>query len=306
MTDVQPIAHLAPQAARLLDGSVQARFSFIDRDKVIETQRFQLARARAEELYAHPEIGRPPNLLIHGPSGIGKSHIIDAVEASHPVRRNRATGELLIPVARMEFPPDPSRRWFAKELALALGHHVSLPRESSDTFALLLRRLRDVRTRLIVCEEIGNLPGFRHQQVQEFYGMTRWISNQSKVPIIYTGIDAALGLIEGDDQIARRFERLALKPWEPDAEFGGFIKAYLKFLPLKEPTLCDGQLIGRLHQASGGITDSVVKILNRAAKRAIQNGSERLTPSDIHQDADLPPPTVTGRPVARRRKRRYL
>ena len=72
--------------------------------------------------------------------------------------------------------------------------------------------------------------------------MTRWISNQSKIPMVYTGTDAALGLIEGDVQIARRFERLALTPWEPDAEFAGFVKAYLRFIPLREPTVCDREL----------------------------------------------------------------
>lgn len=297
--------HLAPQAARLLTSSIQAQFSFIDRDKVIETGRFKFATMRGEELYAHPLIGRPPNLLMYGPSGIGKSHICDAIVARHPVRRNRATGDLIIPILRMEFPPDPNRRWFAKELALGLGYHVALPRDPSDVFALLLRRLYEARTRLIICEEIGNLPGFPRQQVQEFYGMTRWISNQSKIPIIYTGIDAALGLIEGDVQIARRFERLELRPWEADTEFGGFIKAYLRFMPLQKPTVCDEALIVRVHQASGGITDSVVKILNRAAKRAIQDGTQCITPDGVLQDADLPPPTVTGRAVVRRPRRQF-
>lgn len=102
----EDMSHLAPEAVRLLEASVQAKFSFIDRDKVIETQRFQQGTMRGEELYAHPQIGRPPNLLMYGPSGIGKSHIIDAIEARHPPRRNRS-GELVIPIARMEFPPEP-------------------------------------------------------------------------------------------------------------------------------------------------------------------------------------------------------
>lgn len=306
MMDDQRFPHLAPEAVRLLDASAAARFSLIEKDKVIETRRFQFGTSRMEELYGHAKIGCPPNLLAYGPSGIGKSHMIDAVVARHPIRRNRATGELIVPIAQMEFPPDPDRRWFAKELALALGYHTALPRDSADVFALLLRRLYEARTRLIICEEIGNLPTFRYREVQEFYGMTRWISNQSKIPIVYTGTDAALGLIEGDVQIARRFERLALTPWEPDAEFAGFTKAYLRFIPLREPTVCDREFITKLHQASGGITDSVVKILNRAAKRAIQSGIDRLTPNDIRQDADLPPPTVSGRTVTRRRNRRFI
>ena len=136
-------SHLAPEAVRLLDSSVAARFSLIERDKVIETQRFQIGTGRMEDLYGHPRIGRPSNLLAYGPSGIGKSHMIDAVVARHPIRRNRATGELIIPIAQMEFPPDPDRRWFAKELALALGYHTALPRDSADVFALLLRRLHE-------------------------------------------------------------------------------------------------------------------------------------------------------------------
>lgn len=134
--------------------------------------------------------------------------------------------------------------------------------------------------------------------------MARWLSNRSKIPMVYTGIDTALSVNEGDDRISRRFERLALKPWECDAEFAGFVIACLRFLPLRQETVCDQALIDRLHETSGGITDSLVKILNRAAKRAIQGSVKRLTPADIQQDAELPPPTVTGRPVVRRRSKR--
>lgn len=302
--DLESFGHLIPEAARLVSASEAARFAFIGRDKVIETPAFQQVQQYGEELYAHAQIQRPPNGLITGPSGIGKTHAVEALLDRHPPRRHKASGELRVPILMLEYPPEPSKRWFATAIAEGLGYTMPLPRQSCDIYALLLRRMDLARTRLIICEEVGQIDDWGREHVLYFYGLTRWLSNQTKIPIIYTGTDQAADLIDGDVQLKRRFERLRLDPWEADASFGGFIKAYLRTLPLRHETVVDLSLIDRVHEAGEGITDTVVKILNRAAKRAIQTGAERITASDIVADAVLPPVTTIGRPLARRRKRR--
>lgn len=304
--DRDTFPHLIAEAQRMVMASEAARFAFIERDKVIETPTFQLVQRRLEELYAHSQIQRPPNLLITGPSGIGKTHSIEAFTDRRPPRRHKDSGELRVPVLKLEYPPEPSKRWFAKAIAEGLGYSVPLPRDSSDIFSLLLRRLDQAHTRIMLCEEIGNLEGWGRQHTLYFYGLTRWLSNQTKIPIVYTGTENAADLIDGDIQLKRRFERLELQPWKPDSNFAGFIKAYVRTLPLRHETIVDISLIERVHEAGEGITDTVVKILNRAAKRAIQTGVERLTAADILHDSGLPPPATVGRPIVRRRKRRKI
>ena len=302
--DLEPFAHLIPDARKVLDSSEAARFVFICRDKLIETPALRQVQQYGEELYAHAQIQRPPNGLLIGPSGIGKTHAISSLVDRHPPRRSRASGELRVPILLLEYPPEPSRRWFAKAIAEGLGYLMPLPRHSADIYALLLRLIDRARTRLIICEEVGQLHGWGREHVLYFYGLTRCLSNQTKVPIIYAGTDQAADLIDGDIQLKRRFEHLKLVPWKADAEFAGFIKAYLRTLPLRHETIVDLSLVECVHEMSEGITDTVVKILNRAAKRAIQSGAERITAVDIVAGVSLPPVVTVGRPIVRRRQRR--
>ena len=77
MAEQEGFPHLIPEAARLVVAAAAVRFSFIERDKVIETPMFDAVQARLQELYAHHRVIRPPNIAIVGPSGIGKTHAID-------------------------------------------------------------------------------------------------------------------------------------------------------------------------------------------------------------------------------------
>lgn len=292
--------HLTPAAAAVLEASHAARFAFIERDKVIETPALKQIQGRLQELYTHHQISRPPNLAAVGPSGIGKTHAIEDFVASKPKRRSASTGELRVPVLHVEYPPIPSPGWYAKTLARGLGYTVPLPRQNSDRFEIILERLAIAHTRLIITEEVNQLTLWGGAHVAEFYGLTRWLSNQSKVPMVLSGTEDVLELIGGDIQLVRRFERLELKPWECDADFAGFLKAYIANLPLRKPTELDRSLIERVFEAGQGITDTTVKVLERAAKRAILSEAERILPDFVLADATALPPLADGRKSARR------
>ena len=291
------LSHLTPQAARMLGATQSARFAFIERDKVIATPGLELVLGRLQELYEHHKILRPPNLALVGPSGIGKTHAITAFMARRKPRHS-LSGELRVPVLHVEYPPLPSPGWYAQTLAKGLGFNVPLPRSPSDRFELIIQRLETARTQLIIVEEVNQLEAWAGAHVREFYGLTRWLSNRSQVPMVLSGTTQVLDLIQGDIQLVRRFERLELKPWACDADFGGFIKAYLRHVPLRLQTELSRNLIEEVHAAGQGITDTVVKVLQRAAKRAIASGDERILPRHVDKIAE---PTAT--PVRRGRRK---
>lgn len=294
------LGHLTPGAAAVAHSSNAGRFAFIERDKIIETPTLTQVQGRLQELYSHHQIQRPPNLAIVGPSGIGKSHAIEDFVAKKPRRRSPSTGELQVPVLHVEYPPLPSAGWYAKTLAMGLGYAVAMPRQNADRFELILERLVIARTRLIVVEEVNQLHLWGGAYVAEFYGLTRWLSNQSKVPMVLSGTEEVLELIDGDIQLVRRFERLELKPWDCDGDFAGFVKAYIANLPLRKPTDLDRSLIERIYESGLGITDTTVKVLQRAAKRAILSGDEQLKLELVLPDATTSPPIAEGRKTVRR------
>jgi len=123
------------------DRSDPVRFSYIERDKVIETPVFLAGTRRLAEIYAHHEILRPPNVAIYGLSGIGKSHLIEEFERQHPARRDRKTGQLIVPVARVQLPFAADERWLLSEISLKLGYPDTLPRMRSEAFRKVIERL---------------------------------------------------------------------------------------------------------------------------------------------------------------------
>ena len=295
--------NIIPQAARLLNASNAARFSFIERDKVIETPVFNLIQARLGDLAAHHRVIRPPNLAIVGLSGIGKTHAItDFVEHRKP--RRSAGGRLKVPVLHVQYPPAAESRWLAQTLVKGLGYQLALPRGDMAIFELLLDLLEDADTRLIIIEELNQLTEWPRADVRYFYGIARWLSNESRIPMVLSGTDEVLDLIDGDVQLTRRFERLKLPPWKLDEDFAGFVSGYIQTIPLRNETQIDRSFIERVHEVGEGITDTTVKVLQRAAKAAILDGAELIEQRHICDDPTLPPPAAGRRRVARRTKRR--
>lgn len=297
--------NIIPEAARLLDASNTTRFSFIERDKVIETPVFNMIQARLGELVAHHRVIRPPNLATVGVSGIGKTHAITDFVEHHKPRRS-ADGRLKVPVLHAQYPPLSDSRWLARTLVKKLGYQLALPRGDMAIFELLIDLLEDADTRLIVIEELNQLTDWSRTHVREFYGVARWLSNESQIPLVLSGTNEVLDLIDGDVQLIRRFERLQLPLWKLDETFAGFVSAYIQTLPLRQETPIDRSFIEQVYEAGQGITDTTVKVLQRAAKRAILDGTELIRPSHIASDATLPPPTAGRRVIMRRRRRRSV
>ena len=297
-----PIDHLHPTAARMVGRSISARFSFIERDRVLETPALLKIQDRLAELYAHPQISRPPNLAIIAASGAGKSHAVKDFLPRHP-RRRTADGRLRVPILFVEYPPFAGQNWLATGILAALGYEAGLPRETSRLHELIVERLVLAGTRLVIIEEVSRLYKFSAADMLDFYGFIVWLSNQSQVPIVLTGIEELGPVIEGDLQLVRRFERLEIPPWTLGQDFTDFVHSYLRMMPLAKPTVIDRSMLERLMEASKGNTDTLVKALQRAAKAAIMDKQERLLPKHVKNiDAFTPPPVAPGRKVQRRRR----
>lgn len=299
-----PFEHLDLSAARMLDRSTAERFAFIERDRVIETPSLTLIQDRLEELYTHYRILRPPNLALMADSGMGKTHAIEDFYERHRPRRAR-DGRLRVPVVLLEYPPIADKNWLARAVLKALGYEAGLPRETSRLHELVRERLALAGTRLLIIEEVSRLYHWTASDLREFYGVIVWLSNQSGVPIVLTGIEDLASVIEGDLQLVRRFERLQVTAWTLGQDLTDFVASYLRMMPLARRTRLDLSMLERLMEASDGNTDTLVKALQRAAKAAILDGEERVLLKHVRTiDAFSPPPVVTGRKVQRGRSRK--
>jgi hypothetical protein len=91
------------------------------------------------------------------------------------------------------------------------------------------------------------------------------------------GINEARQAINGDVQLARRFDALSLPRWTADKDFEQLVLAIVRNLPLREPSILTVKGLRRILQTSGGVSARIFRMLNEVAIEAIETGAERIT-----------------------------
>ncbi len=101
------------------------------------------------------------------------------------------------------------------------------------------------------------------------------LSNELKLSLVCFGIAEAREAVNGDVQLARRFDVLTLPRWPADEEFEQFVLAIIHH-PLRRPSLLSARALRRILQVSGEITVWVVRLLNDLAIQGIESGAEEI------------------------------
>lgn len=117
-------------------------------------------------------------------------------------------------------------------------------------------------------------------------------SNGNRQTVAIGTNDAQLA-IQTDLQVASRFEPCHLPRWSATEEFRGFLAAFVRGLPLHEPSdITDRKSVQLLLSRSGGITGRITLILARAAELAIRRRREAIDAEWLElasRDLDLAP-----------------
>lgn len=90
-------------------------------DRWIDYARARQALVKLEELIAYPARARMPNLLIVGPSGMGKTMIVEKFERDHPPSYDAVDAFRHIPVVVVRMVSGPDEGRFYKRLLAAIG-----------------------------------------------------------------------------------------------------------------------------------------------------------------------------------------
>ncbi len=222
-----------------------------------------------------------PNLLLCGPTNNGKSMVLEKFRRAHPPLGADLSSEGIasIPVLKIQMPPGPDeRRFFGAILdALALPHIASesVSRRQDATLQLM----QSTGVSLLIIDEVHNLLAGTQVQQRRLLNLLRWIGNELQIPIIAAGTAEALHAIQSDDQLANRFEPIALPRWSYSEEFRELLRTLEALLPLRRPSnLGTPALAQRVLAAAEGILGEVVAILTRAAVHAVMTtGAEAIT-----------------------------
>lgn len=277
----EDFGHLFPASRPIAALSPEERIRRIRADRWINYPRAQQALAKLEELIAFPQRARMPNLLIVGASGMGKTMIVEKFARDHAAHFDAFTGRMHMPVIVVQMVSGPDEARFYRRLLAAIGAPEPPRATLSVLESLTLRLLSEIRPGLLVIDEVHSLQAGTVREQTRFLNMLRFLGNELRIPLVCVGTQQARNALRTDDQLVRRFEALALPPWQNDEDFSGLIGSLQRSLPLRRPSEIGGQMLKRLVEVTGGITAGIFSLVTMLAIAAIESGEERILAGDV-------------------------
>jgi serine/threonine protein phosphatase PrpC len=218
-----------------------------------------------------------PSIAVFGDSGMGKSMLVEKFKDDHSQSAHtwphKPRSKLLV----VELAGRPNeRRLFAQILAV-LGAPQSPRATIAELERTTIRLLEDLGVQVLVLDEIHNVLAASWREQRVVFNTLRNLSNVLKLSLVCFGIMEARQAINGDVQLARRFDSFHLPRWMSGKEFEQLVLAIVRNLPLKEPSVLTVKGLRRILLASDGVSARIFRMLNDVAVEAIETGAERIT-----------------------------
>ena len=294
MSTTEPMPHLTRAARDQLTLSDADRITAIYGARFVPHPNAKRVLERLNFLVGYPKCSRMQCLLLYGDSGMGKTMVVEKFLREHPPTFDTASGVARIPVVSVQMPPAPDEKRVYTQLMSAIG----APSMANERLHVLeeraLRLLRKLEPKVIVIDEVHHLLSGSAREQRRSLNLLKFIANDLRVCMVAIGTADARIAIQTDLQVASRFEPCHLPRWSSTDEVRGFLAAFLKGLPLHEPSdITSREAVHLLLMRTGGITGRIALILARAAEMAIRKGTETVNAQWLElasRDLDLSPP----------------
>jgi hypothetical protein len=257
--------------------SIDERVYFIQSKRWIAYPKAVEILDHLSNLLKHPRTTRMPSVVVYGDSGMGKSMLVEKYKDDYALSSNAESTTAQTKLLVVELPGRPrERRLYAQILAVLGAPHN--PRTSiTELEQTAVRLLRDIGVQVLVLDEIHNILAGSWREQRVIFNTLRYLGNELKVSLVCFGIMEARQAINGDVQLARRFDAVTLPRWTAGKEFEQLVLAIVRNLPLREPSVLTVKGLRRILQVSGGVSARIFRMLNEVAIEAIETGTERIT-----------------------------
>lgn len=272
------LPHLHPNTASLLERSNKERQQAIMAYKWIPYTRAQQVLDRMDDLLCYPATHRMPNLLVVGDTNNGKTVILRHYAQAHASFTREEDGRLTWPVLFIQAPPEPDEKRFYDIILERVGVPYRVNDRADKKQMQVLHVLRHLGVKLLIIDEIQHVLAGSLAKQRLFLNVLKYLANELMIPLVCAGVRTAFNAIQHDEQLANRFEPVALPKWVLGDEYLRLLLSFEQLLPLKKPsTLIDETIACRLLTMSEGTIGELAKLLRRAAVKAIDSGTERIT-----------------------------
>ncbi|MBX9689175.1 MAG: TniB family NTP-binding protein [Candidatus Obscuribacterales bacterium] len=272
------LSHLTKESKAILELSDDERIIRIQADKWIGYPVAKKALARLEEHINWPSKQRMPNLLMIGPTNNGKSTIIEKFRRQYPsVEPRKSLNDVRMPIVVFQMPPDPSGTRFYSMLLKSTGAEPRVCR-SAELEQAALHRLRSVKARILVIDELHNVLSGKSDVRREFLNTLRFLGNELKMPIVGVGTKDAYLAIRSDDQLENRFQPIPIPRWQEGDDLLSLLASFEAVLPLRRRSeLATTEMARYIIARTEGTIGEIAMFLSMAAIEAIRIGEERMS-----------------------------
>jgi Cdc6-like AAA superfamily ATPase len=270
-------SHTNAATADLLILPAHDRVRAIRSERWVSYPRVQKVTRILEQVLDHPRTTRMPSIAIFGDSGMGKTMLMQKFCADHPPGFDPETEQYKTRVLALQMTSRPGERRFYAQILDALGAPQNPGARIVDLERSSLNLLRAAQIQILVIDEVHNILSGSYREQRTMLNMLRFISNDLKASLLCFGVMEAREAIQGDVQLARRFDVITLPRWSADEAFEELILAILRNQPLREKSVLTAKALRHILLASDGITARIFRMMNALAISSIETGQEKIT-----------------------------
>lgn len=291
MTDTTPNA--ADHRSKWNSASLKARFEHLDNIYIKHPAVVKILNYIQRELESRASDGRTSGLLVIAPSGAGKSALIKHLTSRFP---KTVTDEYrTCPVIAFTVPTMPSPKTMGAAFLRAMNDVLWDRGTAGQKLDRINSLLVPAKTQLVLIDNFQDIPTRRKSR--GVLNVATWV--RDICDINFGGVVVALGTAEAaqvrdaNEQVQRRIKaRLTLPVFSGETEeeireFARLLRGLDKNLPLaEESSIYLGNLPRRIHFATRGNFDYLIKLLKKAIELAVKAGLERITIQTLHDAFD--------------------
>jgi len=229
---------------------------------------------------------RRPRWIGYSRAHNGKTMLAARFAQRHP---SAAKGSR-IRVLMVQAPAAPDENRFYAGILEALNAPYRPHETAARRQFQVLHLLRSIGLEMLIIDEIHHILAGHYGKQRYFLNALKYLGNDLQIPLVGLGTLDALRAVNTEQQIATRFEPVAIPKWEWGQEFRMLLASFERVLPLREPSRLVSESLGKqLLAMSEGTIGALSSLLNRAAAAAIRKGRERIDSRTLNETAWVRP-----------------